>query len=338
MKIRVYNFNRHPISPTRLTKTQTTVRATAHPNIALVKYWGKQDSQTNLPAVPSLSITLDTLRAQTEICEADTDSFVLDGIERSGEKQDLKLKRFLDYVRVHHDIPPLRIESSNNFPTAAGLASSAAGFAALVTALNTLCELGLDDAEKSTLARIGSASAARSIFGGYVGLTEPSFAANQIAEAEHWPLKVVVAITDTGQKSVSSTEGMAISANTSPYYSNWVNSAEADYAEAQQAISTKDFARLAAVSEHSCLKMHAVMQSSRPALLYWNSASMACMHAITDLRQSGHDVFFTIDAGPQIKAICTEHSAAQVIATLNSVPGVVRTEQVALGGAAQVAN
>jgi len=301
-----------------------------------VKYWGKQDEQDNLPAVPSLSITLDTLQARTVVCESAQDQFVLDGIERSGDQQDLKLSRFLDHLRAHYDVPPVRIESSNNFPTAAGLASSAAGFAALVTALNELCELQLTQSLSSTLARVGSASAARSILGGFVGLTAPEFAASQIAEASHWPLHIVVAITDTGKKSVSSSAGMAISAETSPYYQNWIESAEADYESARTAIVDRDFQRLATVSEHSCLKMHAVMQSSQPALLYWNAASVACMQAIANMRKDGAEVFFTIDAGPQIKAICTASSVAQVATVLGEVPGVVRTEQVALGGPAQL--
>ena len=336
MKIKAWYFNPHPTSSTKLASAQTSIRATAHPNIALVKYWGKQNAATNLPAVPSLSITLDTLQAHTQVSESTKDSFVLNGVEHTGEQQDLKLSQFLSHVRTHHSVPPLRIESSNNFPTAAGLASSAAGFAALVTALNEFCQLGLSAAQKSSLARVGSASAARSVFGGFVGLTEPQFEAQQIAEASHWPLKIVVAITDTNKKPVSSTNGMAISASTSPFYQNWLDTAQSDYDHALTAIRDRDFAKLAEVSEHSCLKMHAVMQSSKPSLLYWNAASVACMHAITNLRQTGEDVFFTIDAGPQIKAICTQQSVAQVEATLTAIPGVVRTEQVALGGAAQL--
>lgn len=312
----------------------TTVRATAHPNIALVKYWGKQDLAGNIPAVPSLSITLDKLTATTEVSLATQDRFRLDGVEQSGPNQDQKLNRFLDYLRLEHDVPPLNIESTNNFPTAAGLASSAAGFAALVTAVNALCELRLDQPQRSALARAGSASAARSILGGFVGLTAPNFTANQVAAANHWPLQVAVAITDTAKKSVSSSNGMEISAATSPYYSNWLATAEHDYQSAAEAVAKRDFDQLAAVSEHSCLKMHAVMQTSKPALLYWNAASMACMHAIQAMRNNGVEVFFTIDAGPQIKAVCSPAAIEQVTKTLANIPGVVRVEQVALGGAA----
>ena len=314
----------------------TTVCASAHPNIALVKYWGKQDKPGNLPAVPSLSITLDKLTATTRVSEAKEDAFSLNGTALTGAQEDLKLARFLEFFRKHHDIPQISISSDNNFPTAAGLASSAAGFAALVTALDKLFELRLNDHQKSALARVGSASAARSILGGFVGLTSPEYEAEQIKDAAHWPLQVVVAITDTAEKSVSSTKGMTISAQTSPYYTAWVSSADADYDAACVAVTNKDFSKLAQIAEHSCLKMHAVMQSSQPPLLYWNAASVACMQTVVDLRKAGEEVFFTMDAGPQVKAVCTQGSADKVNQALAAVPGVIRTEAVALGAAAKI--
>lgn len=313
-----------------------TVCATAHPNIALVKYWGKQSLGGNLPAVPSLSITLDSLLATTVIEEAAEDEFVLNGVTLSGATADAKLTRFLAYVRERHDVPPLNITSDNNFPTAAGLASSAAGFAALVTAVNQLCGLQLNNSQLSGLARAGSASAARSIYGGFVGLTGPDFVAQEVATKNHWNLCVVVAITNTGEKAVSSTEGMTRSATTSPYYASWTETSAEDYARALSAIEKKNFTELAEVSEHSCLKMHAVMQTTQPPLMYWNSASLACIHKIQELRAQGIDVFFTIDAGPQIKAVCTPDSVATVEKILAQTPGVLRVEKVGLGGPARV--
>ncbi len=312
-----------------------SVRATAHPNIALVKYWGKKSAAGNIPAVPSLSITLDSLTATTELTEATSDQFVLNGEEQSGAAKDEKLTRFLSYLRERHDVPPLTISSTNNFPTAAGLASSAAGFAALVTAVDQLCALNLSTKALSELARAGSASAARSILGGFVGLTGPKFVAESIATREHWPLQVVVAITNTGKKSVSSTEGMTRSAVTSPYYSNWLDTANADYDRARAAIQSKNFTELAEVSEHSCLKMHAVMQTTQPPLMYWNPASLACIQKIQNLRAQGVDVFFTIDAGPQIKAVCTQNSVDSVATILAQMPGVLSIEKIGLGGPAQ---
>lgn len=313
-----------------------TVRASAHPNIALVKYWGKQALDGNIPAVPSLSITLDSLLATTTVEEATSDEFVLNGDAQAGASADPKLTRFLAYLRAQHDVPPLRITSANNFPTAAGLASSAAGFAALVTAVNALCELQLGTSQLSALARAGSASAARSILGGFVGLTEPDYVADEIAAKQHWDLCVVVAITDAGKKSVPSTEGMTRSAATSPYYANWVDTSASDYKRAHAAVLDKNFADLAEVSEHSCLKMHAVMQTSQPPLMYWNSASLACIHKIQELRAQGVEVFFTIDAGPQIKAVCTPDSAPSVAKILAQMPGVLNVRKIGLGGPARV--
>ena len=313
-------------------------QAQAHPNIALVKYWGKQASGDNLPAVPSLSITLDELFAQTTVSAAERDEFVLDGKVRSGSNADAKFDRFLRYLRSHVDVPPLRVDSHNNFPTAAGLASSAAGFAALVVAIDAFLDLRLSTTHLSRIARVGSASAARSVFGGYVGLQQPDFSAEQITDEQHWPLRVVIAITDQGAKTVSSADGMRISAKTSPYYSSWVDSAQADYDRAQRAVLERDFQTLAAVSEHSCLKMHALMLSSVPSLLYWNAATLSSLQVIRQLQSEDYDLFFTSDAGPQVKAVCTPEHAGIVADRLAQVPGVQQVHNVGLGGPARVVN
>ena len=319
-----------------MTNGGQSVQAQAHPNIALVKYWGKQIGGDNLPAVPSLSITLDELAAQTTVSLAPQDLFVLDGQERSGANEDLKLTRFLAFLRTKFDVPPLRIDSHNNFPTAAGLASSAAGFAALIAAINDFLGLDIDVAEQSRIARVGSASAARSVLGGFVGLRHPSFSAEQIAGDVDWPLRIVIAITDHTAKAISSADGMRISALTSPYYTAWVDSAEQDFANAQQAIADHDFAALAAVSEHSCLKMHALMLSSVPSLVYWNGATLSSLQVLRRLQAEACEVFFTSDAGPQVKAICTPRYADQVQRELQSVPGVKQVHNVGIGGPARV--
>ena len=321
-----------------LSSSVSAVRAHAHPNIALVKYWGKQASGDNLPAVPSLSVTLDELVAETTVATAEQDLFVLNGTERAGTTLDTKFTRFLAYLRANFDVPPLHVESHNNFPTAAGLASSAAGFAALVIAIDEHLGMGLDTATLSGLARVGSASAARSVLGGFAGLRGPSFTANQIADQDHWPLRIVIAITEHEAKAVSSAEGMRISASTSPYYASWVTSAHADFDAAERAVHERDFTALAAIAEHSCLKMHALMLSSVPSLLYWNAATLSCLQVIRQLQADGHELFFTSDAGPQVKAICTPESAALVQAQLRSVPGVKQVHNVGLGARARVVN
>lgn len=301
--------------------------AVAHPNIALLKYWGKQDAPGNLPATPSLSITLDGLTATTTVAEADADRFRLNGRLAADDK----VLRTLAGWRREHSIPPLAISSRNNFPTAAGLASSAAGFAALAAAVNAHCGLGLTEAEISALARRGSASAARSIHGGFVILEGPNWRAQQLLPSAAWPLRVVVAIVETGRKAVSSTEGMEHSKATSPYFAAWVASAAPDFAAMKQAVCARDFTALADLAEASCLKMHALMLSSRPPLLYWKGATMECLHTVRELRAEGCRVFATVDAGPQVKAICEPQDAERVEAALRRVGGVAKTLQVGLG-------
>lgn len=306
--------------------------AVAHPNIALIKYWGKQSAAGNIPATPSLSITLDTLCSTTSVSDAGADEIVLNG----DVVEDAKITASLAMLRAEHTIGPLRIVSDNNFPTAAGLASSASGFAALITAIDAHCALGMTDRDRSEYARRASGSAARSIYGGFVGLSAPDWVAEPLLGKDDWPLAVVIAVTDEKRKSISSSAGMKASEQSSPYFPAWVSSTALDYAAALEAVSRKDFARLIELSESSCLKMHGVMQSSRPAMIYWRPATVGCMQAVHELRAAGSEVFFTIDAGPQVKAVCTAGSVDEVAATLAAVPGVLATHVVGLGGGARI--
>ena len=306
--------------------------AIAHPNIALIKYWGKQPGPGNVPATPSLSITLDQLVSTTTVDgSADgTDRIVLNG----EETQDAKIDACLAMLRENFEVEPLTIESHNNFPTAAGLASSASGFAALITAINAHCGLALSDADRAVSARKASGSAARSIYGGFAGLSGPDWIAQPLIEAHEWPLGVVIAITDENRKSVSSSLGMKVSEETSPFYAPWVTSTEEDYAAALSALKNRDFNQMADLSESSCLKMHGVMLSSRPPMIYWRPATLACIHAVREMRAEGLPVFFTIDAGPQIKAVCLPDALDAVAERLAAIPGVLSTRTVGLGGGA----
>ncbi len=306
--------------------------AVAHPNIALVKYWGKQDKPGNLPATPNISITLDTLQTRTSVTVGERDTVVMGG----AAVQDQKIADFLATLRTKFDIPPLAIETENNFPTGAGLASSASGFAALMLAINTVADLNLDEELMSEWARQGSASAARSFFGGYVALVPPLWRAQPVATEGHWPLAVAVAITSDARKAVSSTTGMQASAATSPFYKTWVHQASGDFADANDAIAARDFQKLAEVAELNCLKMHSVMLTTSPTLAYWNEASLSCMDAVRAMRVDGTPVFFTIDAGPQIKAVCEPSALDQVATSLEAIPGVRQVLRCNLGPGAHL--
>lgn len=309
-----------------------SVTAVAHPNIALIKYWGKQALPGNVPATPSVSITLDALTSTTTVRASDTDQIVLNG----EIAEDAKISACLKMLRADFSIPPVAIESENNFPTAAGLASSASGFAALITALDAFSNLHLSIEQRTVYARKASGSAARSIFGGFASLGGPDWVGRPVLAREEWPLKVVIAITDENRKSVSSSVGMKTSEETSPYYDAWVRSTAEDYDAALTAIAGRDFEHLALLSESSCLKMHGVMQSSLPAMIYWRPATLSCIHAVRELRAGGTPVFFTIDAGPQVKAVCLPEAVDGVAEALATIPGVLATHTVGLGEGARL--
>lgn len=316
---------------------RATARARA--NIALIKYWGKADARLKVPAVGSISITLAGLWSDTEVSFDDglpADELSLDGASRP--EQLARVSACLDLLRHRAGVPSrARIVSRNNFPTGAGLASSASGFAALVGAGAKALGLALTERELSILARQGSGSAARSIFGGFVEMHaggapdgEDSFAEPLLAP-EAWPLEVVIAITARGEKDVGSGPGMARSEASSPFYPAWVAAQPSDIAAAKSAVAARDFAALAELAEHSCLKMHAAAMAARPPLLYWNGVTVECVHTVRNLRRQGTPAFFTIDAGPQVKAICEPAARPAVEAALREVPGVLDVLVTGLG-------
>lgn len=317
------------------------VKARAHSNIALVKYWGKRDVQLNLPAVASISITLDTLFTETEINIDESfkkDSLILNG-EIASENDIRRLSSFLDIIRKKSGIDiKASVNSINNFPTSAGLASSASSFACLALAASKVMGLKLSDNQLSELARMGSGSAARSIFGGFVemrlGENEDGSdsTAFQLYPKEYWDLTVLIAITSERKKKTGSTDGMESSRLTSPYYLPWVESSAKDMNEMRAAIAKMDFEKIADISEFSCLKMHALALASSPGLIYWNGITVNLMHRIRAMRDEGIPVFFTIDAGPQVKIICPSAYAETVKSAINNEAGIVKIIETKIGG------
>jgi len=310
--------------------------AEAQPNIALVKYWGKRDRERNLPAVSSLSITLGSLRTRmtVEFRGQPADILVVNG--EPAPAMLARVSRCLDLV-AGIPRPSASVLSDANFPIGAGLASSASAFAALVVAANEAAGAGHTRAALARIAGAVSGSAARSLYGGFVELTagDHEICVAELAAAAAWPLEVVVAVTAEGPKAVGSGAAMVRSAETSPFYASWVDRQPEDLAVARAAVSTHDFAALAAVAEHNCLKMHSVMWTSRPPVVYWNDATLAALESIRALQANGVPVFFTIDAGPQVKAVCEPDAAERVRQTLAETPGVLRTLSSGLGAGAR---
>ena len=314
--------------------------AVAHPNVALVKYWGKRAAAGNLPATGSLSLVLGGLATETTV-QFDPglpqDRVLLDGREDAATTA--RVTACLDLLRREAGVSAGAIvESRNDFPTGAGLASSASGFAALVTAAAGALGLDLPPQRLAEIARQGSGSAPRSLLGGIVLLRnrDASTVCEQIAAPADWPLQIVVAVTTTEQKAISSRLGMAQSEQTSPYYDAWVRTHAHDLDAGLAAVRARDFSALAEIAEHNCLKMHAVMMTTQPPLLYWTPATLACLHEIRDLRRGGLPVFFTVDAGPQVKAVCLPAAADTVAAALAGMPGVLKILRSPLGEGARL--
>ena len=311
----------------------STVTVTASANIALVKYWGKRDAENNLPATGSLSLGMQDLTTTTTLSLAEKDHINSD----LGSSANDRIVQFLDTARSQFKFDRgIEVSTHNNFPTGTGLASSASGFAALALALNELLQLNLDRKTISQLARQGSGSAARSVYGGFVELYADEGFAEPIMTAESWPLDIIVAVTDQSEKSIGSTAAMIRTAKTSPYYARWLQSHDEDLTLARQAISAKDFQKLADVSEHNCLKMHAAIMTSQPSIVYWLPATLAVMNEVTKLRVSGTPCFYTIDAGAQVKIICEAAHTQRLRTTLAGIPGVERCLTTQVGGEPQI--
>ncbi len=317
----------------------SSVIATAHPNIALVKYWGKRDTALNLPAVPSLSLTLAGFSTRTELTwGAERDAVTLNGAPAA----DAAARRALAFLdRVDPARPPCEVNTRNDFPTGAGLASSASGFAAL--ALAAVAASGGDPHDLdavSALARQGSGSACRSLWGGFVQwrLGTRADGADSIgapvAPPDHWDVQMVVGVVSSAAKAIGSTSGMETSRQTSPYYDAWVHGGPALVDHGRSAVLARDLHALGAAMEASTLQMHAVMHTTVPPIMYWQPGTVACLHAVWALRADGVAAYATMDAGPNVKVLCATADAGAVQRAL--APHVERVHVLAPGGPATV--
>lgn len=282
----------------------------AHTNIAFIKYWGKENEELIIPQNNSLSLTLDAFYTETKVTfddQLDADVLYIDG-EIEDEKALKKAQVILDLVREEAKIDwSAKIESKNFVPTAAGLASSASGLAALAGAASLAAGLELSDTELSRLARRGSGSASRSIYGGFAewqkGTTDKDSIAVPVDDA-NWDIGMIFVIVDDKRKDVSSTEGMRLVVETSPYYDGWVTSAEQDLADIKVAIQEQDIIKTGEIAERSALKMHALNLSANPPFNYWSPESIIAMRNVSELREKGYPAYLTMDAGPNVKIIC----------------------------------
>jgi diphosphomevalonate decarboxylase len=319
-----------------------TATAQAFPNIAFIKYWGDRDNPLRLPINGSLSMNLEGLVTRTTVSFQPSlgfDELIINGHEVMG-KSLTRVSEVLELVRAAAGIATkAEVVSENNFPTGAGIASSASAFAALALAATKAAGLDWSESQISRLARLGSGSASRSVPSGFVewkmGSGDEDSYAISIAPPEHWALSDCIAIVSTGHKMTGSTEGHAL-APTSPLQAARVADAPRRLDACRKAILERDFTLFAEIIEQDSDLMHAVMMTSRPALFYWQPATLAVMEAVRELRKNGTPVAYTIDAGPNVHVIGLQAEPGKTSETLKSIPGVIDVLVAKVGGAAKL--
>jgi diphosphomevalonate decarboxylase len=308
--------------------------ALARANVALVKYWGKREESLNLPAVGSISLTLDGLDAVATVGRARGGAaeprFTQNGVPVRDVPGD-RMARFLERIATSAGADVrLRADVTANFPVGAGLASSAAIFCAVTAAGLSALGRKLDLTALSGLARQGSGSAARSVFGGLVEWQRgdapdgSDSVAHQILGEDAWDLALLVAITSEQMKRTASRDAMRHVADTSPLYAGWLAAQGEDLAAMRRAIAARDLPEVGRIAEENCLRMHATGFGARPPVIFWTPATLSVIDAVRSLRDAGTPAWFTIDAGPQVKVLCAPRDAGTVAGKLADVPGVLR--------------
>ncbi|KAF7586770.1 diphosphomevalonate decarboxylase [Aspergillus hancockii] len=329
----------------------TVFRATttAPVNIAVIKYWGKRDATLNLPTNSSLSVTLSqrSLRTLTTAsCSAKyptADELILNGKPQDiqSSKRTLACLSNLRSLRQEMEVAdpslpklsvhPLRIVSENNFPTAAGLASSAAGFAALVRAVADLYQLPQSPRDLSRIARQGSGSACRSLMGGYVAWRSGTLAdgsdslAEEVAPASHWPeMRALVLVVSAEKKDVPSTEGMQTTVATSNLFATRAATVVPErMAAIETAIQNRDFPAFAEITMRDSNSFHATCLDSWPPIFYMNDVSRAAVRLVHDINNAvGRTVCaYTYDAGPNSVIYYLEKDSELVAGTVKAILG-----------------
>lgn len=329
--------------------------AVAGANIAFIKYWGVRDADRTLPYNGSTSMNLDACLTTTTVMfdpDLAEDELTLTLYNHPPQRA---TGRPLERVVIHLDrLRALagtrlraRVHSTNNFPSDAGIASSAAAFAALTIAAASALDLGLDERHLSLLARrSGSGSACRSIPTGYVEWRVPSEPfhpdlwdresyAVSIAPPDHWALADVVAVVDASAKKIGSAENHLL-ATTSNYFRTRLDELPDRLAATREAIARCDLEQLGEAIEADAVSMHVVCMTSHPPSFYWNAGTLTVIQAVREWRTAGLQAYFTIDAGPNVHVICHARDRDQVQRRLQELPGVLFTITNGVGQGARV--
>jgi len=314
--------------------------ATAHPNIAFIKYWGNRDENLRLPANGSISMNLESLATRTTVDYPEglgADEVCFAG-RPAGPEMSARVVDHLGRIRTLAKSPLFaRVDTDNNFPLACGIASSASAFAALTLAACAAIGLALDQKELSRLARLASGSACRSIPGGFVewqpGSGDSDSFATSLLPAGHWNLTDLVVVVDRQPKAVSSSEGHR-SAWSSPLYRLRVDSAPSRLEACRRSLFDRDFTALAEIVEEDSLLLHSVLMTSTPPLVYWKPITVEIIQYVRRWRGQGLPIAFSVDAGANVHCLTPGESAQEALGRLQQIPGVLEVLQAEPGGPA----
>ena len=302
------------------------VKVKSYANIAIVKYWGKKDAKKMIPATSSISLTLNDMFTETEMefisgedikisvekemkngDYKDKFSNMTDLFYLNGELQDSvhteKISKVVDLFRENRS-QKVKISTTNNMPTAAGLSSSSSGLSAVIKACNKLFGKNYTQSELAQISKFGSGSSSRSFFGPIAAWDKDTGEIYGIETA--LKLAMIVLVLNENKKEISSRNGMELCAKTSTYFDEWVKQSEIDFVNMKKYLAENDFEKVGTLTEENALRMHKTTETANPPFTYFNEKTYEAMDFVKNLRNNGEKCYFTMDAGPNVKVLCLE--------------------------------
>ena len=302
------------------------VKVKSYANIAIIKYWGKKDAKKMIPATSSISLTLNDMFTETEM-EFISDEDIKISVEKemkngdykdkfsnmadlfylNGELQDSvhteKISKVVDLFRENRS-QKVKISTTNNMPTAAGLSSSSSGLSAVIKACNELFGKNYTQSELAQISKFGSGSSSRSFFGPIAAWDKDT---GEIYEVRtDLKLAMIVLVLNENKKEISSRNGMELCAKTSTYFDEWVKQSEIDFVNMKKYLAENDFEKVGILTEENALRMHKTTETANPPFTYFNEKTYEAMDFVKNLRNNGEKCYFTMDAGPNVKVLCLE--------------------------------
>lgn len=307
-------------------KGEKMVKVKSYANIAIVKYWGKKDAKKMIPATSSISLTLNDMFTETEM-EFISDEDIKISVEKemkngdykdkfsnmtdlfylNGELQDSvhteKISKVVDLFRENRS-QKVKISTTNNMPTAAGLSSSSSGLSAVIKACNKLFGKNYTQSELAQISKFGSGSSSRSFFGPIAAWDKDT---GEIYEVRtDLKLAMIVLVLNENKKEISSRNGMELCAKTSTYFDEWVKQSEIDFVNMKKYLAENNFEKVGILTEENALRMHKTTETANPPFTYFNEKTYEAMDFVKNLRNNGEKCYFTMDAGPNVKVLCLE--------------------------------